>query len=159
MNPVEFLQAFSELSIAIIGFSGIVLAVQHITDNQNPFKDIAMSMLVGFGSACLLGSLIPQVLLAADLDKPLVWRIMSVLALLANSGGSIVRTRQSKKVGKGFYEEIGRGFSILMIFVAIASAANLYFAVFWIFMMILVLYLLAGVLLFSKLIRFGGTDA
>jgi hypothetical protein len=158
MNPVEFLQAFSELSIALIGFSGIVLAVQRITDNRNPFKDIAMGMLVGFGSVCLLGSLIPQVLLAASLDQELTWRIMSALTLVAGIAGAVIRTRQSQEVGKDFSKEIGWSFRLLMPLVGIVALANLYFAEFWIYMLILICYLLVGVLLFSKLIQFGRTD-
>ncbi|MFT4799077.1 MAG: hypothetical protein ACJAYE_003060 [Candidatus Azotimanducaceae bacterium] len=63
MNSVDFLQTYSEIAIAITGFSGVVVALKGSDVSER--QKITLSILILFGAAALTLGIVPQILLEA----------------------------------------------------------------------------------------------
>jgi len=94
VNSVNFLQSYSEVAIAIIGFSGVVVALKG--RDASELQKITLSMLILFGSAALVLGILPQILIEAGVSETRVWQGLSFLMLSSQVGASIARNRQAK---------------------------------------------------------------
>jgi hypothetical protein len=153
MNSVGFLQSYTEVAIAIIGFSGVVVALKgrDATELQN----ITLSMLILFGSASLVLGILPQILLEMGISSARIWQGISLVIVISTSGARVARGRQAKAKGTDITELGGIGFVPIMLTSTIIAAMNVYFGLFWLYMSNLLLYLLASIAIFRRLIGLG----
>jgi hypothetical protein len=153
MNSVDFLQTYSEIAIAIIGFSGVVVALKGRTASDG--EKITLSMLILFGSAALILGVLPQILLEAGVPGTIAWQCMSLLMVVSQSGAGFARSRQAKAKGTELSALGGVGFAPIMLSSIALAAINSYFGLFWLYMGNLLLYLLASIAIFRKLVGLG----
>ena len=78
MSNLPILEVFAELAIAIVGFSGVVVALQTRRSSGDPLTRIKLSVLLGYGTSGILWSMLPQMLLAAEIDETMIWRFSSL---------------------------------------------------------------------------------
>ena len=153
MSSIDFLQTYSEIAIAIIGFSGVVVALKG--SDVSEVQKITLSMLILFGSAALVLGVLPQIFLEAGVPQSKTWQGMSLLMVISMSGAGYARSRQAKARGTEIAHLGGAGFAPIM-FISIALAAiNSYFGFFWLYMGNLLLYLLASIAIFRNLVGLG----
>ena len=152
MESLESLQTFSELSMALVGFAGIVTAIKGIGKNLPGLRRIQMSMLYGLGVAGIVFAILPQVLCSADLESQIVWRISSAALLITMSVVIAFRFIQIKKAGASIFD-VGYAFQIPSNLQWCALAANIYLAVSWLYLFALLCMLTNGLVFFGKLLR------
>ncbi len=152
MEPVSFLQSYTELAIAVVGFSGIVLAIQDGNDGSSTFKKINMSMLIWFGGSGIVWAILPQILISLNLPDDAVWRLASAVFVMVSIAFGFIRRIHSARVGVDFGNEIGNAFKLLMSLQILLLLANVYVGAFWLYAVVLTLFLLVGIILFSKLL-------
>ena len=158
MDAVAFLQSYSEIAIAVVGFSGIVIALRS-KERTEDRQDISMTMLIGFGSISIAFGFVPQILLGAELSEILVWRIMSAAVVCSQLLGGVKRYRQTSAVDTNITGVAGPIFIPLMMVSMVAAVSNLYFGVFWIFSINLLIFLLAGIGIFTYILKDNAGDA
>jgi hypothetical protein len=156
MTSVDFLQTYSEIAIAIIGFSGVVVALRGRDASEG--QKITLSMLILFGTTSLLLGILPQIFLEAGVPESTTWQGMSLLMVISQIGGGIARGRQAKAKDTGISVLGGVGFVPIMLIALVLAAINVYFGFLWLYMGNLLLYLLASLTIFRNLIGLG-TDA
>ena len=153
MNNVDFLQTYSEIAVAIIGFSGVVVALKGNSASEG--EKITLSMLILFGSSALALGIVPQILLEAEVPGTVTWQGMSLLIVLSQSGMGFARSRQAKAKGTEISALGGVGFVPIMVISIVLAAINIYFGYFWLYMGNLFLYLLASIAIFRNLVGLG----
>jgi len=156
MVDIDFLQSYSEIAVAIIGFSGVVVVLRKRHDDT---QSISLSMLVLFGSSALVAGIVPQILIQAGLEPGRIWQGISFVLVVSQIVGGIARNRQAKIRGVGISALGGIGFSSIMISSMIVAAINVYLGEFWLYMTNLLLYLLASIAIFRNLVGLNPEDA
>jgi len=155
MVDIEFLQSYSEIAVAIIGFSGVVVVLRRRHDEV---QAISLGMLVLFGSGALVLGILPQILIQAGIEPKRIWQGLSFAIVMSQIVGGIARTRQAKKRGVGISALGGIGFSSIMVGSIVVAASNVYFGEFWVYMTNLLLYLLASIAIFRNLVGLNSND-
>jgi len=156
MVDIDFLQSYSEIAVAIIGFSGVVVVLRKRHDDT---QSISLSMLVLFGSSALVAGIVPQILIQAGLEPGRIWQGISFVLVVSQIVGGIARNRQAKIRGVGISALGGIGFSSILISSMIVAAINVYLGEFWLYMTNLLLYLLASIAIFRNLVGLNPEDA
>ena len=78
---------------------------------------------------------------------------MSILVVTIQIGGRIYRERQAREEELEFSALISRTLLALLLTSLVLAVLNIYFALFWIFMVNLLIYLVIGILIFMNLLR------
>lgn len=152
MGSLDSLQTFSELSIALVGFAGIVTAIKGMEGSLSGLRKIQMSMLFGLGMGGIVFAVFPQMLLSAQLDDQKIWRYSSAALLFTMGVIIIVRFQQMKKASTSVLE-VGYAFYIFFVLQFCAAAANIYLAAMWLYLFLLLSMLINGLVLFAVLLR------
>jgi hypothetical protein len=80
MDPVEFLTAIIEASVALIGFSGLVVALGRRSSGEWSVLDkYRLTILLTVGFILLACTLIALILLSAALSHAVVWALSSAV--------------------------------------------------------------------------------
>jgi len=153
MNSVGFLQTYSEIALAVIGFSGVVVALRGRDASKG--QKITLSMLILFGSTSLLLGFLPQIFLEAGISESTIWKGLSLLIMISPIGAGIARRRQAKAMSIELSALAGVGFVPIMFISIVLAAINVYYGVFWLCMGNLLLYLLASIAIFRNLVGLG----
>lgn len=96
MTPADILPSLIELSIAIAGFSAVVVAIQERARNDAQVRIYLNSLLLSTFNACAL-SVGAMVLLASPLDAVAAWSTTSFVHALVASGVLVVREIQRRR--------------------------------------------------------------
>ena len=96
MAPADILPSLIELSIAIAGFSAVVVAIQERARTDAQVRIYLNSLLLSTFNACAL-SVGAMVLLASPLDAAAAWTITSLAHALVAIGVLVVRERQRRR--------------------------------------------------------------
>ena len=91
LEPSDALLTISELSIAIVGFAGIVTVLQPAETRQLAQNRFRLRSMVEFALASLVYSLLPLVLLYSQVPNELSWSIASAALIIGLSGYIIYR--------------------------------------------------------------------
>ncbi len=91
MEPSDALLTISELSIAIVGFAGIVTVLQPAETRQLAQNRFRLRVMVEFALASLVYSLLPLVLLYGQGSNERSWSIASAALVIGLSGYTIYR--------------------------------------------------------------------
>ena len=82
IDPVEFLTAIVEASIGLLGFTGVVVALDRSSDSSWSSRErVRIVNLLGWGSITLGSTLLSLALLSAELQPQLLWRVASLIWL------------------------------------------------------------------------------
>ena len=95
MTPADVLPSLIELSIAIAGFSAVVVAIQERARADAQVRIYLNSLLLSTFNACAL-SVGAMVLLASPLDDVAAWSGISLAHALVAIGVLVVRERQRR---------------------------------------------------------------
>ena len=153
MLSQDFLQTYSEIAIAIVGFSGVVVALKGSAASEK--QKITLSMLILFGAVALVMGILPLIILEAGVDTNYIWRGLSAFIVLSQVVAGNIRRIQAKKLGTELSNLGGAGFIPIMYTSIIVAAANTYFGLFWLYMANLLLVLLAAIAIFRNLVGLG----
>lgn len=154
MSSIDFLQTYTEIAVAIIGFSGVVVALRGKQVNEE--QRITLSMLILFGTFALAMGILPQILIEAGVSEICLWKGLSALFVVLQVAGGIARNLQAKSRGTVLSKLGGIGFVPIMLAAIGVAAFNIYFGLFWLYMFNLFLYLLASIAIFRNLVGLGG---
>ena len=166
MDQVELLTAIIEASIALIGFSGLVVVLGRRSSGEWFAGDKRrLTVLLGIGFASLACTLVSLTFVSTGLSQTTVWALSSLvwLILVLPLAGWIIRMvlyspRDSELEREplrrwAYYFGIGLGVTAATAGVQAVNAAFL--TEFWPFFLGLVVLLLLGVVQFIRLLWFG----
>jgi hypothetical protein len=159
VDPVELLTAIIEASIALIGFSGlvIVLGPRFSGDWELIDKD-RLVLLLALGMIALACTLFSLVLLAAGFSHARVWALSSVawvVLVLPFAVWSVRRVIQTPDQPTRGWTYVGVSVFAVIANLAVQVATAAYFAAFWPLFLALAVSLILGVMQFVRLLWFG----
>ncbi len=96
MTPDEILPSLIELSIAIAGFSGVVVAIRERTENDPQVRIYLSSLLLSTFNSCAL-SIGAMILLASPVTHEMAWTLSSLAHALVAIGVLVVRESQRRR--------------------------------------------------------------
>lgn len=149
-QTMDNLQTLSELSIALIGFAGIVSAIK--TDEAAlRLRRIQMTGVFSIGLVGIIYALLPQVLFAADFEEATIWRLSSAALLVTNLLSAVIRWKNLSKTDKG---SLKSGFivHVPINLVWISAGVNAVLGTAWLYLFTLSCLLTAGMILFGTLL-------
>lgn len=157
MNYLSVLEVFAELAIAIVGFGGIVVALQADRLSTDGFARIRLSILLGYGAGGILWSLLPLIILTPGrVDETLVWQFCSLTFLAMMLAFAAYRMWQAKLAANNI-NFAGPIFPIAAFSQMSVLGVNVYFASAQLFLIALLSNLCIGVYIFWLLLR-GSVD-
>jgi hypothetical protein len=157
MNAADLLTTFAQLGVALAGFSGVVVALgARPTGQWSSREQQLLTILLGTGGGVILWSILPLLLLAAELSERKVWLISSGSWCLAQGAVLVVRARglardrdaQTQERGLVTFAFLG-GISAL----AIQLANLIWLAVAWPHLAAVAWQLALSFLVFVRLLR------
>jgi len=159
MDQVELLTAFIEASIALLGFSGLVIALGGRASGEwSLVEKLRLVNLLGTGVILLGCTLLALTLLSAGLSQDVVWALSSVawvVLVLPFTAWAISR-------GSRLAEDrtVGLTYRVVVSGVVLATAATqlanaTFLQEFWPFFLALAVILILGVTQFFRLLWFG----
>ena len=104
MEHSDLLNTLAQIALGTLGFTGVVVALKHSSDDWDHYEKIRFQALVTTTLTALLGSLLPQIISIATEDTSLIWRVANLfigLMHLANFG-SIIYTAVKFKIKPEF---------------------------------------------------------
>ena len=159
MEPVELLTAIIEASVALIGFSGLVVALgRRASGEWSPVEKIRLINLLAGGVILLACTLLALTLLSSGLSHAVVWTLASVaftvlvLPLLVWAISRSFRVVEDPTVG-WTYTIVGG--SVVAATAASQVANAIFLQEFWPFFLALAVLLILGVTQFVRLLWFG----
>ena len=152
MNYLSILEVFAKLGIAIVGFGGIVVALQAARLSIDDFARIRLSVLLGYGAAGIVWSLLPRILLTAGMDEEMIWRFCSSIFLVMMLVFAAYRIQQARVAANSIIFA-GPIFPIVAITQMSVLGINIYFANAQLFLIALLSNLCIGVYIFWLLLR------
>ncbi|MCH2490877.1 MAG: hypothetical protein MK211_12075 [Flavobacteriales bacterium] len=100
MEHSELLNTLAQIALGTLGFTGVVVALKHSSNEWNNFEKIRFQALVTTTLTALIGSLLPQIISIESQDNWLTWRLANLgigLMHLVNFG-SIIYTAIKYKI-------------------------------------------------------------
>jgi hypothetical protein len=152
MTLLDSMGTLAELSITVVGFTGVVIALR--SGSLEPLRATVMNMLFGFGFAGVVWAMLPTILLGGGIDETLVWRALSVAFAATMIVLGTIRRRQARRLGAA-WDQIGVTVPILSGCQLCILGLNTYFASPSLFLAALLSNLSIGLLLFWRLITPG----
>jgi hypothetical protein len=159
MDQVELLTAMIEASVALIGFSGLVIALgRRASGEWSPTEKLRLTLLLGVGVILLGCTLLALTLLSAGLSQAVVWALSSVafafleLPFVVWALSSWLRLAEDRTVGLT-YRSVSVGVAVVAAVIQLANA--FFLQEFWPFFLALAILLILGVTQFFRLLWFG----
>jgi hypothetical protein len=159
MEPVELLTAIIEASVALLGFSGLVVALgRRASGEWSPAEKLRLVNLLATGVILLGCTLLALTLLSAGLLHAVVWTLSSVAWVALVPPFVVWAFSRASRVAKddtvtGTYRVVVGAVVVATAAVQVANAA--YLAEFWPFFLALAVLLILGVTQFFRLLWFG----
>jgi hypothetical protein len=159
VDQVEILTAMIEASIALLGFSGLVIILgRHASGEWLPIEKLRLSMLLGIGVILLASTLLALTLLSAGLSHSAVWSLSGVvwvfLVVPFTAWGVTRGYRLAEDPTVGLtYRVVAGGVMAAMSAIQVANATSL--QEFWPFFAALAVTLIIGVTQFFRLLWYG----
>jgi hypothetical protein len=159
MERVELLTAIIEASVALIGFSGLVIALGRRSSGEwSAAEKLRLSALLGAGVIVLGCTLLALTLLSSGLSHVMVWTLSSVawavlvvpFAVLTLS--RVFQMAEDRTVGRTY---LGVIIAVVVATAAIQVANAIFLKEFWPFFLGLAATLVLGVTQFFRLLWFG----
>ncbi|WP_431136210.1 hypothetical protein [Psychroserpens mesophilus] len=104
MEHSDLLNTLAQIALGTLGFTGVVVALKHSSDDWDNYEKIRFQALVTTTLTALVGSLLPQIIGIATQDNSLIWRLANLgigLMHLANFT-SIIHTAIKYKIKPEF---------------------------------------------------------
>jgi hypothetical protein len=165
MDPIELLTAIIEASIALIGFSGLVVVLgRRASGEWAPRDKDRLIILLGIGFILLACTLVALVLLSAGISHARVWALSSVLWVVLALPLTVwvfsrvfrVWPEQSPlRESTLTWTYVRVSIAVVMATVAVQVANAAYLAAFWPFLLGLAVLLVLGATQFFRLLWFG----
>ena len=159
MDQVELLTAIIEASVALIGFSGLVIALGRRSSGEWSVIDkTRFTNLLTTGFISLACALIALILLSAGLSHAIVWSsssvvwVVLVMPVVMWTVSRMVRNPEEATLSWSY---TGVSLAVLGATAAVQVANAAYLAEFWPFFLGLAVVLLIGITLFFRLLWFG----
>lgn len=135
MNPSETLLTIAEISIAVIGFAGIVSALRpRSSPHADAMHRLRMRIMIETSAYVVVFAFFPLLLAGLDLPKDVVWGVGSaLLAATAPIQVSSIYVRQRSLFGSALLRETllfdasTIGLAVLVECALIANATGLFF--------------------------------
>ncbi len=157
MEPVELLTAIIEASIALVGFSGLVIVLGRRSSGEwSALDKQRLTLLLGIGFILLACTLIALILLSAGLSHAVVWALSSVVWIVLVIPFAVWAVSMLVRISEDLslsYVVANLAVAAATVVVQVANAA--YLAEFWPFFLALAVLLLMGVMQFFRLLWFG----
>ena len=160
MEPGEALSTASQLSMALAGFAGVVVAFRSGALHEwAPIDKLRLRLLLGNSVVPLLACLVAMLLLSVKPPVPWIWRACSGLAVVVAVPFGISTSKGLRAIRSGGLGVAGASHFLLYGLGIVASAAlllQIYNVVvlnaFWAFFTTIVVQLIAGIIQFVRLI-------
>ena len=159
MDQVELLTAIIEASIALLGFSGLVIALGRRSSGEwSPIEKVRLALLLTIGVVLLGCTLLALTLLSAGLSHAVVWALSSGSCAVLVLPVAVWTVRKASEVADD--PTVGRtyrivGIGVAMAVVAIQVANATFLQDFWPFFLALAVLLIMGITQFLRLLWFG----
>ena len=160
MDQVELLTAIIEASIALIGFSGLVIVLGRRSSGEWSAADkTRLTVLLATGFILLACTLMALILLSAGLSHTIVWALSSVVWVVLVIPvavwvvSRVVRDPAEPTGGLTYF--LVANLAVIAAGGAVQVANAAYLAEFWPFFLALAVLLLTGVTQFFRLLWFG----
>jgi hypothetical protein len=159
VEPVELLTAVIEASIALIGFSGLVIVLGHRSLGEWTVGDkLRLTTLLATGFIPLATTLIALILLSAGISDAVVWASSSavwVVLLVPFAVWAFASATRMPEEPTRSWSYIGGILALTTAAAALQVANAVYITQFWPLFLALAVSLLIGITLFFRLLWFG----
>ena len=126
MEHSDLLNTLAQIALGTLGFTGVVVALKHSSNNWDDYEKIRFQALVTTTLTAMVGSILPQIIVIATDNDPLVWRLANLgigIMHLANFGSIIYlafkyKIKPELRGFKDILDTIIGPFLIIMHFVA-----------------------------------------
>lgn len=159
MDQVQLLTAVIEASIALLGFSGLVIAVgRRASGEWSPVEKLRLTLLLGVGLLLLACTILALTLLSAQLSQAAVWALSSAawvvfgLPIFVWAFSSALRLIDSPSVAARYRNGVA-AVAVALTAIQVTNAISL--QEFWPFFAALGVTLIVGVTQFLRLFWFG----
>ena len=159
MDPVELLTAIIEASVALIGFSGLVIALGRRSSGEwSAVEKLRLGLLLGIGVILLGCTLLALTLLSAGLSHAAMWSsssiawVVLVLPFTVWGFSSAFRMAEDPTVSATYRVVVA---AVMVATAAIQVANAIFLQEFWPCFLGLAVLLLIGVTQFFRLLWFG----
>jgi hypothetical protein len=159
MEPVELLTAIIEASVALLGFSGLVIALgRRASGEWSPVEKLRLRLLLGIGVILLACTLLALTLLSAELSHAVVWASSSVAWVVLGGPFTVWGFSSASRIIED--DALSVTYRVVVAAVMVATAAILvanaiFLQEFWPFFLGLAVLLIIGVTQFFRLLWFG----
>jgi hypothetical protein len=88
----DLLNTLAQIALGTLGFTGVVVALKHSSDNWDNYEKIRFQALVTTTLTAMAGSILPQIISIATANDNVVWRLANLgigIMHLANFGSII----------------------------------------------------------------------
>lgn len=92
MEHSDLLNTLAQIAIGTLGFTGVIVALKHSSDNWDNYEKVRFQALVTTTLTAMVGAILPQIIGIATDDDSLVWRLANLgvgIMHLANFGSII----------------------------------------------------------------------
>jgi hypothetical protein len=156
MNATDLLTTLAELGVALAGFSGIVVVVgARPAGVWSAREQVALSVLLAASGGVIVWSIVPLLLLTAEVPGRSVWLFSSGSWFVGDIATTVVRIRQFARQPEAMAQ--GWGFNILSLLGETAALAvqlaNLWLGVAWPHLAAVSWHLALSFLVFVRLLR------
>jgi hypothetical protein len=159
MESVELLTAMIEASVALLGFSGLVIALGRRSSGEwSPVEKLRLRLLLGVGVILLGCTLLALILLSAGLSDAVAWTFSSVAWVALVLPFTVWAFSRAPRVAEGdtvmsmYRVVVG---AVVAATAAIQAANAIVLQELWPFFLGLAVLLILGVTQFFRLLWFG----
>ena len=78
MEHSDLLNTLAQIALGVLGFTGVVVALKHGSDDWDKYEKIQFQALVTTTLTALVGSLLPQIISIEAENNSLVWRLANL---------------------------------------------------------------------------------
>ena len=92
MEHSDLLNTLAQIALGTLGFTGVVVALKHSSDNWDAYEKIRFQALVTTTLTAMVGSILPQIISIATDNESIVWRLANLgigIMHMANFGSII----------------------------------------------------------------------
>jgi hypothetical protein len=166
MDQVELLTAIIEASIALIGFSGVVVILGRRSSGEwFPSDKIRLANLLGIGLITLTCAVVALIFVSAGLSHSAVWALSSLVWLVFLVPFTLWFVRSAIRVrkeppppGRSIYRwrfYLGGALTVLLATAGVQAINVAFLTEFWPFFLGLAMLLVLGVVQFIRLLWLG----
>ena len=162
MSPGDFLTGASQIGVALLGFTGIAVALdERSLAHWSATDKLKLRLLVTFSAVPLVQSLLALLLLSLGLSDKFLWPAASLMGLAITAPVTVGLFKRFRAIGPGDFSAQGGNLPIFLISVLLGTSVTLFqianaisFDRFWPFFVLIIFQYVGATVQFVRFILY-----